>query len=60
MKWTIEQAYQNWRICFDAGQYTSARAWWAIVQSYMTAGAAPSERDYAEYMTPARAAGRAR
>ena len=31
MKWTIEQALTNWRIAFDSGLYTSARAWWAIV-----------------------------
>lgn len=30
MKWTAEQAYANWRIAFDEGLYTSARAWWAI------------------------------
>lgn len=32
MKWNItaDAALANWRICFDEGLYTSARAWWAI------------------------------
>lgn len=32
MKWTFDQALTNWRMAFDAGQYTAARAWWAIVK----------------------------
>lgn len=32
MKWHItpEAALANWRICFDEGLLTAARAWWLI------------------------------
>lgn len=31
MKWTLDQALTNWRICFDEGLLSAARDWWLIV-----------------------------
>lgn len=28
--WTAEQALANWKIAFDSGLYSAARAWWQI------------------------------
>lgn len=38
MKWTLDQALTNWRMAFDSGLYTSARAWWTIVENLRSGG----------------------
>ena len=35
--YTTDQALTNWRVCFDEGLHTAARAWWALVQRSLTA-----------------------